>query len=88
MAWQDNFNELYKTEFPLQNSKYFKFAIEEHKKKGTLQMNIRIFQHAKTEGGYEGPTKNGVTLAVTNKEDLEKLQKAFNDYFDKVKEYM
>ena len=51
-------------------------------------MNIRIFQHAKTEGGYEGPTKNGVTLAVTNKEDLEKLQKAFNDYFDKVKEYM
>ena len=85
MAWADNFNVIYSIELPADEYKIWKFQLEEHKTKGTLHMNVRMFQKAKAEGGYEGPTKNGFMQQINSVEDIEKLQKTFNDYFEEVK---
>lgn len=87
MAWQDNFNSIYESELPIteDGAKYWKFSLEEHKAKGTLYMSARIYQKALKEGGYEGPTKSGFLLQVNSKEDVDKLQDAFNIFFNEVK---
>ena len=86
MAWADNYNTIYSTELQIDEGKVWKFMLEEHKSKGTLNMNVRLFKKSLKEGGYEGPTKNGFMQAINSVEDIDKLQKAFNDYFDSIKE--
>lgn len=86
MAWEDNFNKIAEVELPADSNKVWKFALEEHKTKGTMQVNVRLFQKAKVEGGYEGPTKNGFIQGIQSLEQVEELQKTFNEFFDKVKE--
>lgn len=86
MAWADNFNVIYSDELPVDEYKVWKFQLEEHKTKGTLHMNVRLFQKAKTEGGYEGPTKNGFMQQINSPEDIDKLKETFNKYFDAIKE--
>jgi hypothetical protein len=71
--------------------------LEERKKRGTLNMNIRQFAKApegydaSEHGGkpaYEGPTKNGMLVQVESLQQVEELQKAFNSYFEEVKKYL
>ena len=88
MAWDDNFNKLLQTTLPIDEFKEWRFTLEEHKTKGKMNMNVRIFQKAKTEGGYEGPTKSGFIFEIQSLEQIENLQKAFNEYFEKVKEML
>jgi hypothetical protein len=84
MAWEDNFNPLITETLPLEGGKKeWRFTLEEHKTKGTMNLNVRIWQ---VEGSYTGPTKSGFVLGIKSKEEVEELQKAFNDYFEKVKE--
>lgn len=82
MAWQDNFNTLYQSELPIDDTRTWRFALEEHKERGTLQLNVRIFK--KTEN-YDGPTKSGFVYPVSSIEEVNTLQVALNDYFEKVK---
>lgn len=82
MAWQDNFNILYQSELPIDDTRTWRFALEEHKERGTLQLNVRIFK--KTES-YDGPTKTGFVYPVSSVEEVNALQVALNDYFEKVK---
>ena len=82
MAWQDNFNILYQSELPIDDTRTWRFALEEHKERGTLQLNVRIFK--KTES-YNGPTKAGFVYPVSSVEEVNALQVALNDYFEKVK---
>ena len=86
MAWADNYNTIYTYELPVDEGKVWKFQLEEHKSKGTLNMNVRRFKKSIKEGGYEGPTKNGFMQIINSVEDIEKIQKAFNEYFDAIKE--
>ena len=88
MAWDDNFNKLFEEKLPIDDFKEWRFTLEEHKSKGTMNMNVRVFQKPKTEGGYEGPTKSGFIMGVQSLEQIEALQKQFNDYFEKVKEML
>ena len=88
MAWDDNFNKLFENKLPIDEHKEWRFALEEHKTKGTMNMNVRIFQKPKVEGGYEGPTKSGFILGVQSLEQIEDLQKEFNEFFEKVKEML
>ena len=86
MAWEDNFNPIFTEVLPQEDGKKeWRFTLEEHKTKGKMQMNIRLFSKAVTEGGYEGPTKNGFIQGVNSEEDVNKLQSSFNAYFEKVK---
>ncbi len=85
--WSDNFNELKSNSMNPVDYKYWKWAIEESKSKGTLQLNVRCYSLAKNEGGYEGPTKNGFIISINNKKDLEELQKFLNEAFDTAKGY-
>lgn len=82
MAWQDNFNILYQSELPIDDTRTWRFVLEEHKERGTLQLNVRIFK--KTES-YDGPTKAGFVYPVNSIEEVNALQVALNDYFEKVK---
>lgn len=84
-TWADKFNVLASNELQIEENKMWKFAIEESKTKGTLQMNIREFKTSET---YEGPTKNGFIKGITCKEDVEKLQGAFNEFFEEVKKLL
>lgn len=84
-TWADKFNVLTSNELQIEENKTWKFAIEESKTKGTLQMNVREF---KTSATYEGPTKNGFIKGITCKEDVEKLQYAFNEFFEEVKKLL
>lgn len=83
--WQDKFNVLANNELTIEENKQWKFAIEESKTKGTLQMNVREFKTSET---YEGPTKNGFIKGITCKEDIEKLQEAFNNFFEEAKKLL
>ena len=82
MAWQDNYNIVYQSEFPIDEIRTWKFALEEHKTRGTLQLNVRLFK--KTEN-YDGPTKSGFIYPITSVKDLNDFQNALNDYFENVK---
>lgn len=86
--WNDKFNTLVSSKLELEGNKEWRFAVEENKTKGTLQMNLRIFQKAKIEGGYEGPTKNGFILGINSLEEVEDLQNALNDFFEKTKDIL
>ncbi len=86
MAWGDNYNTIFTKEFKVDDGpKVWKMNVEEHKTKGTLSMNIRQFKHTES---YDGPTKKGLLIQIESAEDIDKYQKAFNDYFDKVKELL
>lgn len=88
MAWEDNYNPLFVDKLKLEDKKEWRFTLEEHKTKGTMQVNVRLFKLPAVEGGYEGPTKNGFILQINSVEELDNLQKAFNDYFEKVKKML
>lgn len=85
MAWDDNFNKLFEQKLSINDSKELRFALEEHKTKGTMNINVREF---KSNDSYSGPTKNGFIMNVQSLEQIEQLQKQFNDYFEKVKEML
>ena len=80
--WEDSDNTLYQSELPINETRTWKFSLEEHKVKGTLQLNVRLF---KTTPNYTGPTKSGFVYPITSLEELEKFQSAFNDYFENIK---
>lgn len=80
--WTDNFNVLYQSELPIDDTKTWKFTLEEHKVKGTLQLNVRLFKKTAT---YDGPTKSGFIYPITSLDELNKFQVALNDYFENVK---
>jgi hypothetical protein len=82
MAWGDNFNVIDNMEIPSDGNKVWKFSLEEHRTKGTLQINIREFSNSET---YAGPTKNGIIKRISSLEELEEFQKSFNDFVDKAK---
>lgn len=83
--WNDKYNTLSETKLEVEGNKEWRLAVEESKSKGTLQLNARLFQKAKVEGGYAGPTKNGFIEPINSKEDIEELQNLFNEFFDEAK---
>jgi hypothetical protein len=84
MAFADNNNSLYENSMKQSDVKETKFSLLENKKSGKLTASIRDFKHTE---GYDGPTRNGMMLQMNTVEDVEKYQKAFNDFFEKVKEF-
>lgn len=88
MAWEDNYNTIAQVDLPVDGNKIWKFALEEHKTKGTMQMNVRLWQKAKEEGGYAGPTKNGFIQGIKSVEDVNELEKTFAQFFKQVKEML
>jgi hypothetical protein len=83
--WSDKFNKLAENKLAIEGNKEWIFATEESKTKGNLQLNVRLFQHAKVEGGYSGPTKNGLIVPINSKEEIQDLQDAFNIMFENAK---
>lgn len=84
MAFADNNNSLYENVMKHSDVKETKFSLLENKKSGKLTASVRDFKHTE---GYDGPTRNGMMLQLNTVEDVEKYQKAFNDFFEKVKEF-
>ena len=78
MAWADNHNCIYQKEFPIDETRRWQFRIEEHKVKGNLSISARMFR--KTDS-YDGPTKNGFIQQINSLEDIDTLEKAFQDLF-------
>lgn len=78
--WEDKFNVLKQICFKTDDNKEWKFSVEEHKQKGTLQLNARCFTIATKEGGYSGPSKNGFILPINSIEDLDKIQDCFSTF--------
>ena len=86
MAWADNFNTLYSSEVDISETKYCRFALEEHKRNKTLQINIRMFSRSVDGSGYSGPTKHGIIQQVESIDDVEDLQEAFTNFFEAIKD--
>ena len=84
MAFADNNNSLYENVMKQSDVKETKFSLLENKKSGKLTARVRDLKHTE---GYDGPTRNGMMLQLNTVEDVEKYQKAFNDFFEKVKEF-
>jgi hypothetical protein len=85
--WDDNFKKMYENKLKISSNREWRFSIEEHKKRGTIQMNVRKFQVAEKEGDYEGATKSGFIEGLESKEQLEQFQKYFNDMFEEAKKF-
>ena len=84
--WEDKFNVLLSQKMDIEDgTKEWRFAVEESKSKGTLQLNMRKFKKSIKEGGYEGPTSSGFIESINSIEDIEKLQKFFNECFEQAK---
>lgn len=79
-SWEDKFNTLVSSNVEIGETKEWKFALEESKSKGTLQINAREFKKAKVEGGYSGPGKNGFIIQINSEEDIENLRKVFTEF--------
>lgn len=85
MAWEDNYSKLVEDNLPINDKKEWRFVMEEHKTKGTMQFGIRAFN---ITGNYIGPTKNGFIVPVESEEQIEEFRKKFNEFIDKVKEML
>ncbi len=92
MAWEDNFNPLIVKNIPIDDSREWRFVLEEHKTRGTMQINVRLWRISNKEGGYEGPTKNGFICKIQTEDDLNNLRDVFtnqfNEFFNEVKEML
>lgn len=86
--WSENFNELVKIVLPCEGNKEWRMVLEEHKTKGTMQINCRKWQLPKEGNEYNGPTKNGFIEPITSVEDITKLEETFKDFFAKIKEML
>jgi hypothetical protein len=87
--WEDNFSKIIDLRLAVDGNKEWKFTLEEHKTKGTMQMNVRQWNNGSgKEGEYIGPNKNGFIVQIKTSEDIDKLEKAFADYFKKIKEML
>ena len=86
MAWEDNFNIIKSTSFKTSENKEWKFSIEEHKNKATLQINARCFTIAQKEGGYSGPSKNGFIIPINSEEDFDTIKECFKTFIDFVED--
>lgn len=89
--WEDKYNILKQISFKTSDNKEWKFSLEEHKTKGTLQINARCWTTAKTEGGYSGPSKNGFIIPINSIEDLDKIKECFQNFvnfIDETKEFI
>lgn len=84
MAFNESNNVLFESELKNDVGE-IKFSMLENKKSGILRAGIREFKHTES---YDGPTKNGMMIRLNTIEEVEAYQKAFNDFFDKVKEKM
>lgn len=86
--WSDKFNVLKSGQTEPVNFKQWRWAIEESKTKGTLQLNIRLFSLPKTEGGYSGPTKNGFIIPINDLEELQSIKLFLKDAFEAAEKYL
>ena len=82
MAWSDNHNCIYQKEIPIDATRRWQFRIEEHKVNGSLSISARMFR--KTDS-YDGPTKNGFIQQINSLEDIDNLEKAFQDLFNEAR---
>lgn len=78
--WEEKFSVLKKVEYKFANNKEWKFSLEEHKEKGTLQINARMFTVSEKEGGYSGPSKNGFIIPITSVEDFDNVINCFKEF--------
>ena len=84
MAFADNNNALYESKIQTDENMEIVFSMLENKRSGMIRGNSREFKHTE---GYDGPTKNGMMLKFNTLEDVEKYQKAFNDFFEEAKKF-
>lgn len=85
MAFTESNNTLFENTMKLSDVAEIKFSMLENKKSGILRAGIREFKHTDS---YDGPTRNGMMIRLNTVDDVEKYQKAFNEFFDKIKTMM
>jgi outer membrane protein assembly factor BamB len=87
--WEDNFNKIVNLELPVEGNKVWKFTVEEHKTKGTMQMNVRLFQNDNgKDDAYVGPTKNGFIIKINTKEEFNTFKETFIKYLNEVEDML
>jgi hypothetical protein len=87
--WEDNYSKIVDLRLPLDNNKEWKFTLEEHKTKGTMQMNVRLFQNDNgKDDAYVGPTKNGFIIKITSKEEFNTFKETFIKYLNEVEDML
>jgi hypothetical protein len=82
MGFNDNNNVIFENDVKVNDVTNIKFTMLENKRSGVMRASIREFKCTAT---YDGPTKNGMMFAINNIEDVSKMQKNFNDFFEKIK---
>ncbi|MFW6007770.1 MAG: hypothetical protein ACOCP8_00785 [archaeon] len=80
MAWTDNYSQLIEKKIPYGENKEWRFVLEEHKTKGTMQINVRLW---KMTDNYQGPTKNGFILQIKTPDDIDNIENIFTNQFGK-----
>lgn len=82
-SFSDSNNTIFEQRMPTTAGKEVVFSLIENKKSGALRMGVREWKHSES---YDGPTRNGMLISVESAETVDKWQRAFNEYFDKVRE--
>ena len=86
--WEDNFSKLVESNLQVAENKEWRFSVEEHTTKGTMQINFREFKSSTVEGGYNGPTKNGFIFRIQTKEDYDNFKESVFNFLNKVEEFL
>lgn len=87
-SWNDKFNKIVSKELSLEDAFEWRFALEENKQNGSIQLNLRQFQVATYEGAYEGPTKSGFVLKIKSKEEFEKFKNFINEALEEAEKHL
>jgi len=80
--WEERFNVLKNANYKYSDTKEWRFALEEDKTKGTLQINARCWTIGEGENAYNGPSKNGFIIPITSSEDFDNIVKCFKEFAD------
>lgn len=82
--FSQSINKIVESKLQQNPEMHIEFALQESKRTGAKYLNMRQFTKTDT---YEGPTKNGFSFLIEQPEEITALQNAFNDFFNKAKEY-
>ena len=78
--WADKYSNLKTVTYKFSEFKEWRFTLEEHKEKGTLQINARLWTLPKKEDGYAGPSKNGFIIQISSADDFDNIVKCFSEF--------
>jgi len=85
MAYTNNFETLVEKEVVIDIETTVKMKLDKNKKNDNLKLHIREYA---TSPDYTGYTKNGISIPVESIDQLDSLQRTFNEFIESIGKHL